>query len=85
MIMAEKATKQNKSMEEVRKKSDKDLLKMLGEKREEGRHFRFGTAGAATRDVRAVRTNKRDIARILTELNARDRRMAEETKLTSNE
>lgn len=67
-------------MNEIRKKSDKDLLKALGEKREEQRHFRFGTAGAATRDVRAIRSGKREIAQILTELNARNRRMADEAK-----
>ncbi len=49
---------------------------MLGEKREEERHLRFGVAGSATRDVRAIRTNKREIARILTELNARHQRKA---------
>lgn len=74
------ADKANKGMKEIRKKTDKDLLKTLGEKREEIRHFRFGTAGAGTRDVRAVRTGKREIAQILTEINVRNRRMAEDAK-----
>lgn len=78
--MADKESNKKSAMKEFVKKSEKDLLKTLGEKREEQRHFRFGTAGAATRDVRAIRTNKREIAQILTELNARNRRMADENK-----
>ena len=60
-------------MKDIQKKNDKDLTKMLGEKREEIRGFRFETAGSKTRDVRAARKNKKEIARILTELNIRSR------------
>ena len=56
---------------EIQKKSDKDLVSHVQEKREEVRTFRFGTAGAGTRDVRAVRNAKKEIARSLTELTAR--------------
>lgn len=69
--------KAQKGIKEFEKKSEKDLVKMLSEKREEQRQLRFGTAGSATRDVRAVRTNRREVARILTELNARHKRLAE--------
>lgn len=58
-------------MKDLGKKSAKDLAKLLAEKREEVRAFRFNVAGAGTRDVRSVRAAKRDIARILTEANRR--------------
>jgi ribosomal protein L29 len=55
------------------KEKDADLMNTLTKKREELRMFRFGTAGSATRDVKALHTNKKDVARILTELAARSR------------
>lgn len=61
------------NMKDIQKKNDKDLVDFVKEKREDVRHFRFGVAGAGTRDVRKVRTAKREIARGLTELNARTR------------
>lgn len=66
---------------EIQKKDDKDLVAHVAEKRQELRKFRFGTAGAGTRDVKAARSAKKEIARSLTELNARKR--AESNK-TSN-
>ena len=59
------------SMKDIKKKNEKDLATFVQEKREEVRHFRFGVAGAGTRDVRKVRTAKKEIARGLTELNVR--------------
>jgi ribosomal protein L29 len=56
---------------EIQKKNDKDLAAHVAEKREEVRKFRFSVAGAGTRDVRAIRNAKKDIARSLTELNTR--------------
>lgn len=58
-------------MKDINKKSEKELRKALGEKREELRGFRFDTAGSKTRDVRAARTLRKDIAQILTELHTR--------------
>lgn len=55
------------------KEKDEDLKKTLVNMREEVRTFRFSTAGGVARDVKALRANKKDIARILTELNARKR------------
>lgn len=60
-------------MKDIAQKKDTDLVKLLAEKREELRAFRFNMTGSAMRDVRAARTNKKDVARILTELNARRR------------
>lgn len=58
-------------MDALRKKSIKDLEKLLKEKREALREFRFKSAGARTRDTRDGRNTRREIARILTELQAR--------------
>lgn len=60
-------------MKDIAKKNDKDLVEFVKEKREELRHFRFGVAGAGTRDVKKARTAKKEIARGLTELNTRMR------------
>lgn len=61
---------------EFAKKSDQDLRKMIDEKREELRGFRFGEAGSRTRNVRAGRTLRREVARILTELRQRELKVA---------
>ncbi len=54
-------------------KSEKDLIADVGAQREAIRSFRFGTTGSATRNVRAVRASKKEVARALTELNRRKR------------
>lgn len=61
------------TMKEIQKKDDKGLIAYVQEKREEVRSFRFGTTGAATRNVRAIRAAKKEIARSLFELGARKR------------
>lgn len=59
-----------------------ELQKMVADKREALRAFRFGGAGSRTRDVRAGRTLRREIAQILTELRARQL-SAEKTVIAS--
>jgi len=58
-------------MKDITAKKDTELTELLSEKREELRAFRFHTAGSALRDVRAARTNKKIVARVLTEMRAR--------------
>ncbi|HMO79027.1 MAG TPA: 50S ribosomal protein L29 [Candidatus Paceibacterota bacterium] len=55
----------------LKEKSDKELQKMLLEIKEEVRKFNFSISGSGTKNVRKSRVAKRDIARILTELNNR--------------
>ena len=55
---------------DVQKKSTKELNKMLTEKREDLRKLRFGLGGSTKTDTKSARELKRDIARIMTELNA---------------
>lgn len=54
-------------------KSEKDLAAIVSEGRETLRKERFGTAGAGNKDVKKIRSAKKDIARALTALNAQKR------------
>ncbi len=54
----------------LKEKSDKELAELLTEKREALRTIRFG-ATATVRDAHASRKSRMDVARILTEQNAR--------------
>lgn len=49
-----------------------DLAKEMREKREALRSFRFGSAGSRSRNVREGRTLRKDVARLMTEVNARN-------------
>lgn len=51
-------------------KSKQDLVKALGERREALRKSRFGSTGSKTRNVKEAFAVRKDIARIMTELNA---------------
>jgi len=64
---------------DIQKKNDVDLVSFVKEQRETLRKARFGAAGAGNSDVKAVRTAKKDVARSLTELNARKRDQAKKT------
>ena len=54
---------------EITGKTQADLTKMLAEKRESLRLFRFGAAGAKTKNIKEGRMIRKDIARILTMMN----------------
>lgn len=56
---------------DLKNKNDKNLQEELSEKRESVRAFRFGIAGSKVRNVKEGRDTKRQIARVLTELNLR--------------
>ena len=56
---------------DIRKKSDSDLEKELKDKRKSLQQFRFGSSGSKVRNVKEGAALRRDIARILTELNSR--------------
>lgn len=55
-------------MNDIKKMKDADLAKMVAEKREVVRTFRFGTGGSNVGELREAR---KDVARALTELNLR--------------
>lgn len=50
-------------------KAKDELVKALYEKRESLRAFRFGEAGSKTRNVKEGAALRKEIARIMTELN----------------
>lgn len=56
--------------EQYKKQDAKELVNILGEKREALRGFRFGASGSKTKNVKSARNLRRDIARILTVLNS---------------
>lgn len=57
--------------EEIKTLSDADLQKAYAEKRAALRGMRFNIAGSKIKNVMEQKTVKRDIARILTEVNKR--------------
>jgi len=54
-----------------KEKNNKDLIKILHEKRDVLRKFRFGISGSKTRNVKEGKNERKEVARILTELNSR--------------
>jgi ribosomal protein L29 len=50
-------------------KSKDDLIKALNDKRVELRKLRFGITGSKMRDVKSLRSLRKDVARILTIIN----------------
>ncbi len=58
-------------MKDIQKKDDTDLVKHIGEKREELRSLRFSAGGSGMRDAHAFRNTRKEIAQSLTELNKR--------------
>ncbi len=58
-------------MADITKQDVAELQKLVNDKREALRVFRFGGAGSRTRDVRAGRMLRKEIAQAMTELRAR--------------
>jgi len=57
-------------MTEYKGKSSTELHNTLAEKQEALRVFRFGMAGGKSKNVKEGRAHRKEIARILTELNS---------------
>ncbi len=55
-------------MKELIKKTEKELVAMLKEKRQALQNFRFALAGSKTKNVKEGSALRKDIARILTAL-----------------
>lgn len=58
-------------MKELKNKTPQELKKLIEEKREIIRNFRFGSTGSKVKNVKLNRTTKKEIARIMTELSLR--------------
>ncbi len=59
-------------MSDLNKQSAEELRKVIADKREALRTFRFEGAGSRTRNVREGRNLRKEIARMLTELRSRE-------------
>ena len=58
-------------MSELINKTEKDLMKTLADKRKALQTFRFNLSGSKTRNVKEGKGLRKEIARILTQLNSR--------------
>jgi large subunit ribosomal protein L29 len=58
-------------IKEIREKNSEELKKLLAEKREDVRKLRFDIAAKQAKNNRKLRNDKKDIAKILTVLNAK--------------
>ena len=56
---------------EIRKMSDKEMEKALVEKQSEVKQFRFDVTGSRVKNLKAGSNAKKAVARIMTELQAR--------------
>ena len=58
-------------MSEYKNKTEKEITNLLNEKRENLRSFRFSLSGGKSRNVREGRNTRKEIARLMTEVNSR--------------
>ena len=58
-------------IKEIREKNSEELKKLLAEKREDVRNLRFDIAAKQAKNNRKLRNDKKDIAKVLTVLNAK--------------
>lgn len=58
-------------MKELLNKTEKELKALLSEKKEAVRVFKFGLAGSKTRNLKEGKNLKKEIAQIMTILNAK--------------
>lgn len=58
-------------MKEFKNKTPQELNKLIAEKRESLRLFRFDSTGGKTKNVKQSHNTKKEIARIMTELSIR--------------
>ena len=56
---------------ELFKKTEAELIKLVGEKREALRSFRFGVAGSKVTNVKDGRNLRKEVAQILTALQSK--------------
>ncbi len=58
-------------MKELKNKTEQEIKDMISDKRKSLFDFRIGLSGSKTRNVKALRNTKKDIARMFTELSLR--------------
>jgi len=58
-------------MKSLKDKKEQELNKLLNEKREALRSFRFGLSGSKVKDIKEGSNLRKEIAKVKTELNSR--------------
>ncbi|HEY9585721.1 MAG TPA: 50S ribosomal protein L29 [Candidatus Paceibacterota bacterium] len=61
-------------MNEISKQSDKELEKLLFDKRAAVRQFRFDITGSKAKNLKEGTNLRKDVARIMTELSTRNKK-----------
>jgi ribosomal protein L29 len=61
-------------MNDINKQSDKELEKLLGDKRALVRQFRFDVSGSKAKNLKEGANMRKDVARIMTELSIRSKK-----------
>ncbi len=59
------------NMIDINKLSDKEIEKLLEEKRSSVRQFRFDVSGSKVKNIKEGANARKDVARLLTDLSAR--------------
>jgi large subunit ribosomal protein L29 len=67
--------KQKEKIRDFLRLSEKELYKILSDKKEKLRQFKFDVSAGKLKNVREIRETRRDIARILTILTARSKKI----------
>lgn len=62
-------------IKELREKNIEELKKLLAEKEENVRKFRFDLVTKQAKETRQIRTEKRDVARIITLVNEKNKQV----------
>jgi len=71
-------------MSDIKGKTSKELVKLLLEKKNALQAFRLGNAGSKTKNVKEGRNVRKDIARIMTEINANAAKAVAEAPLEAS-
>jgi len=76
--------KQKEKIRDFLRLSEKELCKILSDKKERTRQFKFDISAGKLKNVREVRETRRDIARILTILTSRSKKLNKPDRANEN-
>ena len=76
--------KQKEKIRDFLRLSEKELYRILLDKKEKTRQFKFDISAGKLKNVREVRETRRDIARILTILTSRSKKLNKPDRANEN-
>ena len=76
--------KQKEKIRDFLRLSEKELGKLLSDKKEKIRQFQFDISAGKLKNVRELRETKRDVARILTILTSRSKKLNQPDRANEN-